>query len=71
MKNCWRVDLEGDNDWTTKKIKDNLKTNKPKKKKKRQTYGYIKYFLSNVENRKIYMKIRRNEPTSQEKTGYL
>jgi hypothetical protein len=34
MKNCWRVDLEGDNDWTTKKIKDNLKTNKPKKKKK-------------------------------------
>ena len=34
MENCWRVDLEGDNDWTTKKIKDNLKTNKPKKKDK-------------------------------------
>jgi len=22
MKSCWRVDQEGDNDWTVKKIKE-------------------------------------------------
>jgi hypothetical protein len=25
MRNCKRVDQEGDNDWTVKNIKDNLK----------------------------------------------
>jgi hypothetical protein len=33
IKNCWRAEQEGDNDWTVKKIKDNNKNNKTTKTK--------------------------------------